>query len=73
MRALLEPPSSRGVGSSVANAESLVGQKIIVVANLQPRRLRGLESHGMLLAPDVDGRPVLATIPSETSNGARLR
>jgi methionyl-tRNA synthetase len=53
--------------------ESLVGQKIIVVSNLQPRRLRGLESRGMLLAADAaDGRPVLASVPPETPNGARL-
>src|ERR1051325_8119542 len=53
--------------------ESLIGQKIIVVANLQPRRMRGLESKGMLLAADADGRPLLATVPPETPNGARLR
>jgi methionyl-tRNA synthetase len=53
--------------------ESLVGQKIIVVSNLQPRRLRGLESRGMLLAADADGRPVLATVPVEVPNGSRLR
>jgi methionyl-tRNA synthetase len=53
--------------------ESLIGRKIIVVSNLQPRRLRGLESQGMLLAADADGRPMLATVPGETPNGARLR
>ena len=53
--------------------EKLVGQKIIVVANLQPRTLRGLESRGMLLAADAEGKPLLATVPSETPVGARLR
>src|SRR5579864_4750947 len=52
--------------------EGLIGQKIIVVANLQPRRLRGLESQGMLLAADADGRPMLASVPPQTPNGARL-
>ncbi|MBV9324488.1 MAG: methionine--tRNA ligase subunit beta [Chloroflexi bacterium] len=53
--------------------EDLLGQKIIVVSNLQPRRMRGLESQGMLLAADAaDGRPVLATVPQGTPNGARL-
>jgi len=52
--------------------ESLIGQKIIVVSNLQPRRMRGLESRGMLLAADAEGRPMLATVPAETPNGARL-
>ena len=54
--------------------EGLVGQKILVVANLQPRRMRGLESRGMLLAASADdGRPLLATVPLETPNGSRLR
>jgi len=54
--------------------EGLVGQKILVVANLQPRRMRGLESRGMLLAASADdGRPLLATVPPETPNGSRLR
>ncbi len=53
--------------------ESLVGQRIIVVSNLQPRRMRGLESQGMLLAADAaDGRPSLATVPEGTPVGARL-
>lgn len=52
--------------------ESLIGQKIIVVSNLEPRRMRGLESQGMLLAADADGRPMLATVPGGTPNGARL-
>jgi methionyl-tRNA synthetase len=53
--------------------ESLVGQKIIVVSNLQPRRMRGLDSRGMLLAADAsDGRPALATVPGDTPNGSRL-
>ena len=54
--------------------EGLVGQKILVVANLQPRRMRGLESRGMLLAASADdGRPLLATVPPEMPNGSRLR
>lgn len=54
--------------------DSLVGQKVLVVANLQPRRMRGLESQGMLMAAsDPDGKPLLATVPNETPNGSRLR
>jgi methionyl-tRNA synthetase len=53
--------------------EELVGQKIIVVANLQPRTLRGLESQGMLLAADGPAKPLLATVPAETPVGSRLR
>src|ERR671921_91033 len=54
--------------------EELVGQKIVVVSNLQPRRMRGLESRGMLLAAsDESGRPLLATVPADAPNGSRLR
>ena len=54
--------------------EGLIGHKILVVANLQPRRMRGLESRGMLLAAsDASGKPLLATVPRETPNGSRLR
>lgn len=52
--------------------DSLIGRKIVVVSNLQPRTMRGLESRGMLLAADADGKPMLASVPSETPNGARL-
>jgi methionyl-tRNA synthetase len=55
--------------------EDVVGRKIIVVANLAPRKLRGLESNGMLLAASVgdDGRPVLATFGEDVPNGTRLK
>ena len=72
----LAEPEPRQLLAGIAEwyaPEALVGQKIIVVSNLQPRRMRGLESRGMLLAADAaDGRPVLATVPPETPNGARL-
>ena len=63
-----------GIAQAYA-AESLVGKKIVVVANLQPRKLRGLESNGMLLAASVgeEDRPVLATFLEEVPNGARLK
>lgn len=55
--------------------EAVVGRKIIVVSNLAPRKLRGLESNGMLLAASVgeEGRPVLATFTEDVPNGARLK
>jgi methionyl-tRNA synthetase len=56
-------------------SESLVGRKIVIVANLQPRKMRGLESNGMLLAASVgdDGRPVLAGFLEDVPNGAKLK
>jgi methionyl-tRNA synthetase len=55
--------------------ETLVGRKVAVVSNLKPRKLRGFESQGMVLAASVgdEGRPVLATFTEDVPNGARLK
>src|SRR5947209_4804419 len=55
--------------------EKLVGRKVVVVSNLKPRKLRGFESQGMVLAASVgdEGRPVLATFTEDVPNGARLK
>ena len=55
--------------------ESLVGRKVVVVVNLAPRKLRGVESNGMIVAASVgpEGRPVLAGFSEEVEVGARLK
>ncbi len=55
--------------------EKMIGRKVIVVANLKPRKLRGFESQGMILAASVgdEGRPVVATFTEDVPNGARLK
>ena len=54
--------------------EKLVGRKIVIVANLAPRKMRGLESNGMLLAASLEGgAPVLAGFLEEVPLGARLK
>lgn len=55
--------------------ETMVGRKLVIVANLKPRKLRGFESQGMVLAASVgeEGRPVLATFAEDVPNGARLK
>jgi methionyl-tRNA synthetase len=55
--------------------EQLLRRKIAVVANLKPRKLRGYESQGMLLAASVgdEGKPVIATFTEDVPNGARLK
>jgi len=69
---------TRQILAGIAKAytpESLVGRKIVIVANLQPRKMRGLESNGMLLAASVgdEGQPVLASFLEEVPNGAKLK
>jgi methionyl-tRNA synthetase len=54
--------------------EKLVGRKIVIVANLAPRKMRGLESNGMLLAASLEGgSPVLAGFLEDVPLGARLK
>lgn len=47
--------------AEVYRADGLVGRNIIVVTNLAPVTLRGVESNGMLLAANMNGRPEIAT------------
>jgi methionyl-tRNA synthetase len=55
--------------------ESLVGRKIVIIANLAPRKMRGLESNGMLLAASLGegDKPVLAGFLEDVPLGARLK
>ncbi len=53
--------------------DALIGKRIVVVANLEPARIRGVESQGMLLAADLDGRPILATFEADVPSGTRVR
>lgn len=74
----LGEPQPRQILAGIAQhyaPEDIIGRKIIVVANLAPRKLRGLESNGMLLAASIgeDGKPVLATFAEDVPNGARLK
>ena len=61
-----------GIAQAYA-AEDLVGKRIIVVANLKPARVRGVESQGMLLAADAGGRPIVATFEDDVPLGTRVR
>ncbi|MEM1635798.1 MAG: methionine--tRNA ligase subunit beta [Thermosphaera sp.] len=51
--------------------EYFIGKNVIIVANLKPKKMMGLESRGMLLATDTDP-PVLATVEKTVPAGSRL-
>ena len=54
--------------------EALLGRQIVIVANLQTAMLRGVESHGMLLAAsDEDGRLAIVAPTEQMSAGARVK
>jgi len=56
------------------NKENLVGKKIIYFSNLKPRKMRGIESQGMLLAASTEdhGQVVLISPEEEIANGSRV-
>jgi methionyl-tRNA synthetase len=67
----------RQVLAGIAEAyapETLIGRKVVIVANLAPRKLRGMESNGMIVAASLeDGKPVLAGFLEDVPVGARLK
>ncbi len=53
--------------------EELVGRKIVIVANLQPAKLMGIESQGMVLAASIDGEPSLIAVDPAVPPGTKVR
>jgi len=70
-------PQPRTLVAGIAEAYSptdLVNRKVVIVANLQPRKLKGITSNGMIVAASVeDGKPVLAGFHEDIPVGARLK
>ena len=61
-----------GIARDYTPAE-LLGRQVVMVANLQPARLMGVESQGMVLAASVDGKPVLLQPDQEVPNGTSVK
>lgn len=55
------------------NPEQLIGKQIPVLFNLEARKLRGVESQGMILAVDVEGRPIILTPDKHVPPGSVVR
>jgi methionyl-tRNA synthetase len=70
-------PKTRSIVAGIAGAyqpEALIGRKVAIVANLQPRKLKGLESQGMILAASLEGaNPALVSFLEDVPPGARLK
>jgi methionyl-tRNA synthetase len=77
MKVDIGEPEPRTIVAGIAEAygpADLVGHKVVIVANLQPRKLKGIESNGMIVAASVnDGKPVLAGFHEDIPVGARLK
>jgi len=61
-----------GIGTKY-EPEELVGRKVVIVANLQPAKLMGIESNGMVLAASIDGEPSLLSVDASVPAGTRVR
>jgi methionyl-tRNA synthetase len=73
-------PEPRQILAGIAGyykPEELKNRKIVVLANLEPRKLMGLESNGMLLAADVNNQPFLLKVPDDAAEkiapGSKVR
>jgi len=54
--------------------EKIVGKQISIIANLEPRKIKGIESQGMILmAEDIDGKLVMITPSEKVSNGSTIK
>jgi methionyl-tRNA synthetase len=61
-----------GIADSYA-PEALVGRKVVIVANLKPAKLMGVESNGMVLAATHEGKAVLLSVEGGTAPGSKVR
>ena len=60
-------------GAEYYQPEELVGRIVIVIANLEPRKIAGLESNAMLLAADVNDKPFWLTVKEDVPLGTKIK
>ena len=60
-------------GAEYYDPSYFLGKRFVVLVNLKPKRIAGVESRGMLLAADVDGKPVWLTVDGDAPPGSKIR
>jgi len=60
-------------GAQYYQPEDIVGKTVIVIANLEPKKLSGIESNAMLLAADVDDKPFWLTVNEDVPLGSPIK
>ncbi len=60
-------------GAEFYKPEELVDKLVIVIANLKPKKLSGIESNAMLLAADVDNKPYWLTVTEDIPLGSKIK
>ena len=77
MKVDIAEPEPRTIVAGIALAyppDQLIGRRVVIVANLEPRKLRGILSNGMIVAASLEGeKPVLAGFGEDVPVGARLK
>ena len=60
-------------GAEFYESDDLIGKTVIVVANLEPKKMAGVESNAMLLAADINDKPFWLTVNSEVPSGTKIK
>ena len=60
-------------GSQFYDPEDLIGKTVIVVANLEPKKMGGVESNAMVLAADIDDKPFWLTVSDDVPAGTKIK
>ena len=60
-------------GAQYYQPEDIVGKTVVVIANLEPKKLAGIESNAMLLAADVDDKPFWLTVDDDVPLGSPIK
>ena len=60
-------------GAEFYEPQDLVGKTVIVIANLETKKIAGVESNAMLLAADVDDKPFWLTVDSNVPSGTKIK
>ena len=60
-------------GAQFYDPEDLIGKTVIVVANLEPKKMAGVESNAMLLAADIDDKPFWLTASDDVPAGTKIK
>lgn len=60
-------------GAEYYQPEELIGRTVVVIANLEPRKIAGFESNAMLLAADVNDKPFWLTVKEDVPLGTKIK
>ena len=60
-------------GAQYYNPDDLLGKIVVIVSNLEPKKMAGVESNAMLLAADVDDKPFWLTVNEEVPLGSPIK